>query len=506
MVRLEHITKSFPGVKALDDVSFDIRPGEIHALCGENGAGKSTLMKVLSGIYPYGSYSGRILRVDAARTEPEAQRFQNVSDAAKAGISIIHQELALLPEMSVLDNLFLGRELSWRGGIDMHSQRRRGREHLAALGFHPPLDARVGSLSVGQQQRLEIARALLDKPTVLVLDEPTSALSESDADSLLSWIRELAAGGTACVYISHRMEEVFRISDRITVLRDGRSVWTKARSATDIDDVVRGMVDRPPTDMYAHTPREPGDVLCRVRNVCVHRSGRRILEVGELEVREGEIVGLAGMMGAGRTCLLRTLVGSLAHVRAHGTFTGRDGTPGELPRHPAEAMRQGLFLMPEDRKGQALFLDESIVINTTAANMKHFCRGGRINRRAMRDATCHRIGQFSVKTPSADAAVRTLSGGNQQKVLLCRAAEVNPGLLLLDEPTRGIDVGAKEAIYRQMEAWTRDGWGILWSSSELQELLGISDRVYVLANGRVTAHFDQRPFAEHEVMAHATGQ
>jgi D-xylose transport system ATP-binding protein len=502
MFKLEHITKTFPGVKALDDVSFTIVPGEIHALCGENGAGKSTLMKVLSGVWAHGTYTGRILRKDDDGSETELT-FRTVGEASAAGISIVHQELALMPEMTVLDNLFLGQEKSRFGRLDQHGQRRVAEKHFAALGFNPPLDALVGTLSVGQQQRLEISRALLGNPSVIVLDEPTSALPEEDAANLLVWIRKLADEGTACIYISHRMEEVFKIADRVTVLRDGQSVWTKPAGETDISDVVQAMVDRPATDIYGHVPLEPGSVICKVQNLTVEKSRCRILEVEDLSVRKGEIVGLAGMMGAGRTCLLRTMVGSLTRARSTGRFTGPDGAAGPLPNHPATAMKHGLFLIPEDRKGQALFLNESVTVNATAANMDKFCRRGRINPGAMREATLDRVDQFSVKTASVDTVIRNLSGGNQQKVLLCRAAEVSPGLLLLDEPTRGIDVGAKDAIYRQMEAWTREGWGILWSSSELQELLGISDRIYVLANGRVTAHFNERPFVEHDVMSNA---
>jgi D-xylose transport system ATP-binding protein len=497
MIQLDRITKTFPGVKALDEVSFEILPGEVHALCGENGAGKSTLMKVLSGVYPHGSYTGRIMRGDSEL------RFKGVQEAAAAGIAIVHQELALMPEMTVLDNLFLGKELQHLTLLDKLSQRQTATAHFAGLGFVLPLDILVKNLSIGQQQRLEIARALLAKPSVLVLDEPTSALPEDDAQALLTWIRKLADNGTACIYISHRMEEVFMISDRITILRDGCSVWTKSAKEVSRDDVVAAMVDRPPSDMYAHTSLPPGGQLCQIKNLRVEKGKREILAVDGLTVRRGEIVGLAGMMGAGRSCLLRTLMGSLRHAKVKGDFTDLDGKEGPLPSHPEEAIRKGLFLIPEDRKQEALFLDEDLVTNTTAANMGEFCKHGQVDRKAMGEATRARMKQFAVKAPSGQSLARTLSGGNQQKVLLCRAAEVNPGLLLLDEPTRGIDVGAKEAIYRQMEEWTRNGWGILWSSSELQELLGISDRVYVLANGRVTAHFDKRPFAEQEIMANA---
>jgi len=399
MIRLAHITKTFPGVKALDDVSLEVVPGEVHALCGENGAGKSTLMNVLSGIWPYGSYTGRILQSTENAGDHERElRFHTVNDATNAGVAIVHQELALMPEMTVLDNLFLGRERNCGGRLDKRGQTLAAKEHLGALGFAPPLDAYVKTLTVGQQQRLEIARALLGKPTVLVLDEPTSALPKDDAANLLTWIRRLADAGTACIYISHRMNEVFRIADRITVLRDGRSVWTQPTGTVDVNTVIQAMVDRPPTDMYAHTPVAAGDVICRVQNLRVERAHRCILELDELEVRRGEIVGLAGMMGAGRTCLLRALTGSLRHARVRGTFTGPDNETGPLPNHPAAAMRRGLFLIPEDRKQQALFLDQSIAVNTTAANVSRFRRRGHIDRRAMREATQNRMTQFDIHT------------------------------------------------------------------------------------------------------------
>lgn len=498
IVRLESITKCFPGVKALDDVTLEVHPREVHALCGENGAGKSTLMKVLSGIYPAGSYTGRILGADANEL-----RFQSTNDARRAGIAIIHQELALMQDMTVLDNLFLGREIHKHGRVDYAAERRKAASHLEALGFSIPLDALLSDLSIGMQQRLEIARALLDEPSVLVLDEPTSSLSEEESASILRWIRKLADQGTACVYISHRMEEVFEIADRVTVLRDGKTIWTRRREDLTPDSVIAAMVDRPVSDIYAHTPEPRGNVLCQVKNLKVRKGRRVLLACEDLVVHEGEIVGLAGMMGSGRSALLRCLVGALGCADVQGTITDPAGRISSIPRHPAESLARGIFLIPEDRKLQALFLEEDIQTNATAASVSRYCRSGRIDTAAIRSATGKRMEQFGVKAPGPSAAVNTLSGGNQQKVLLCRAAEVNPRLLLLDEPTRGIDVGAKCAIYRQMEAWTRAGWGILWSSSELQELLGLSDRIYVLAGGNVTKEFKERPFEGHAIMHYA---
>lgn len=507
IICLEDIVKSFPGTKALDRVSFDIYPGEVHALCGENGAGKTTLMKILAGIWPYSSYQGRILKktnLESDKAEVEELRFNNVSHAKKAGIAIVHQELALIPEMSVIDNLFLGSELSRFGVLDKKRQKDIAIKHFNLLDFSPNLDSLAKDLSIAAQQRLEIARTLLDKPAVLILDEPTSSLSENDALKLLNWIRKLANDGTACVYISHRIEEVLQIADRITVLRDGRSVWTKPRKNIKPLEVIEAMVDRPPQDIYAHMPQKPGKLLCQLKNVQVTKRQKKILEVNNLDIHVGEIVGLAGMMGAGRTCLLHTLNGSLKNTKTSGDFFwhGKDGNNNDrLPKNPIEAMAKGIFLIPEDRKNQALFLEENLTMNISCATILRYKKGLRIDTSLLKIITEERMKQFAIKAPGTETVINTLSGGNQQKTLLARAREVAPSLLLLDEPTRGIDVGAKESIYRQMETWVKQGWAILWSSSELQELLGISDRVYVIANGKVKEEFNQRPFNKNEIMA-----
>ncbi len=500
LLKLEGIRKCFPGVVALDEVHLELNAGEVHALIGENGAGKSTLMKVLSGVYPHGSYEGRILK------NGEELRFRSLRDASQAGVVLVHQELALLPELSVLDNLFLGAEIRGPlGFLKREAQQKKAEAHLQALELSLPLEQRVGLLSIGQQQRLEIARALLHDPEVLILDEPTSALPEDDAAQLLEWIRRLARKGTACVYISHRMEEIFQIADQVTVLRDGRSVWTRPREGVEVEAVIAAMVDRPPSDLYGHQPCEPGELVLALRGLRVVKSGGCVLSVPSLELRQGEILGLAGLMGAGRSCLLRLLSGALdAGTRVEGQCSLDGEIWQDLPASPAEARRMGLFLVPEDRKGQALFLEESVAMNTVCASFSSFRRGPVLDHQAIQVQANELKDSFRVKTPSVEQQVKTLSGGNQQKVLMARAALVAPKLLLLDEPTRGIDVGAKDEIYRRMERWTREGWTILWASSELQELLGISDRVLVLAQGELRASFHERPFDEQAVMSAAT--
>ncbi len=500
LLKLEGIRKCFPGVVALDQVDFDLRAGEIHALVGENGAGKSTLMKLLSGVHPFGSYEGRIVK------EGKELRFRSLKDAGQAGIAIVHQELALIQDLSVLDNLFLGAESSRTlGFLDRNTQRSRAHALFAELGITLPLDGKVRELSIGKQQRLEIARALLGQPQVLILDEPTSALPEDEAAQLLEWIRELAGRGTACVYISHRMEEVFSLADRITVLRDGRSVWTRDRDQVKPDAVIAAMVDRPPSDLYGHTPCRPGKVALAVRDLRVLKHGHPILQVPELTVHTGEIVGLAGLMGAGRSCLLQVLAGAATSGSVvQGEWHSGDGQWRSLPSSPAEAGKAGLFLIPEDRKQQALFLEESIASNIGWASLKRFRTPLGLDGAAVMQEAETQMKEFRVKAPNADVNVNTLSGGNQQKVLMGRAAMVAPKILLLDEPTRGIDVGAKNEIYRRMEAWTLEGWSILWASSELQELLGLSDRLIVLSQGNAVASFHQRPFDDQAVMAAST--
>lgn len=501
MIKLQNITKKFNGITVLDRITFEIFPNEVHALCGENGAGKSTLMKILAGIWSYPAYEGQILK--QGNNGNEELRFRDIHDAQEVGIAIVHQELALVQEMTVLDNLFMGKELGFFGIQNKKEQIRIAGEHFRSIDFLPSHTTIVKELNIGWQQRLEIARALLAKPSVLVLDEPTSALPKDDSENLLKWIRKLADNGTACIYISHRMDEVFKIADKITVLRDGKSIWTKPIKKTNPDDVVSAMVARPPASMYSHTPHEPGELLYAVKDVNVIKNNRPILQVNDLKVHCGEIVGLAGMMGSGRSCLLQTLMGAVNNSHVTGSFkSDKEKTWKALPSKPYHAKKQGLFLIPEDRKLQALFMDENLIINLTNATISKYLKNNSLNKPAMEKACRDKMKQFSVKALSPNSIIRTLSGGNQQKMLLGRAAEVSPELLLLDEPTRGIDIATKELIYRQMENWTKQGWGIIWSSSELQELLGISDRIYTLANGSITGEFHKRPFDENTIMSY----
>jgi D-xylose transport system ATP-binding protein len=499
ILNLQQIRKTFPGVVALDSVDLSVYPGEVHAICGENGAGKSTLMKVLSGVYPHGTFAGSI-----TYNNKDVQ-LHSLAEARSAGIALVHQELALLPELSVLDNLFLGQEpRSIWGTIDRRQQQEQALQHFANLNLDLPLYARVHSLSIGQQQRLEIARALLSNPQVLVLDEPTSALPEDDAQQLLEWIRNLAEQGTACLYISHRMDEVFAISQRITVLRDGHSIWSKAAAEVSESDVIRAMVDRPLDQLFPYRTRPLGKRALQVDQLQVRKSGKPILQLEHFSIRAGEIIGLAGMMGSGRSCFMMSLVGGLTGCHATGTLhcpsQTDDLVSSPMPASPQQARQAGVFMIPEDRKNQALLLNDRIIDNMLLANMTDYGHLTGLQQAAMhRDARTGMDG-FRIKAPSYSSRAGQLSGGNQQKILLARAALAAPRVLLLDEPTRGIDVGAKADVYQHMLTWAEQGWAIIWCSSEMPELLGISDRILVFADGQAHPDLLERPFSQEHVM------
>jgi D-xylose transport system ATP-binding protein len=499
LLEMRDITKTFPGVRALDGVTFDLHAGEIHALVGENGAGKSTLMKILGGVYPHPQYGGEIL------IEGEARRFGGIRDAEAAGIAVIFQELSLVKEMSIGENIFLGREPHRFGVIRWDEVYSRAGKLLDDL--HLNLDPRtpVSHLGIGQQQMVEIAKALSQKARILVLDEPTAALTDAEVESLFRILNKLRSQSVAMVYISHKLDEVFHISDRITVLRDGRTVGTERTSDLDEGRVIARMVGREVGDIFPVADHERGEVALEIKNLSVedpNLAGKMLVNDISFNVRRGEVLGIAGLMGAGRSDLLMAVFG--AHA---GRTTGSVYVEGKRARitRPSDAIKHGIGFVTEDRKRFGLILDQTILNNMTLAGLKHLSGRFVTNTDAEAAAGERSMRELRVKANSVFTVAGTLSGGNQQKVVLAKWLLTKPRVLFLDEPTRGIDVGAKQEIYAQINNLARAGLAIVLVSSELPEVLGLSDRVLVLHEGRVTGEFSRAQATPEGVMACATG-
>jgi D-xylose transport system ATP-binding protein len=494
------LTKSFPGVLALRSVSFDLRAGEVHALCGENGAGKSTLIKLLSGFYPHGSYEG------ALEIFGQPARFAGIADAERAGVSVTYQELALVPGLSVAENIFLGREPRRGWLIDHLRMVREARALLRRFRVAIDPDAPVESLGVGQKQLVEIVKALAKDARILILDEPTAALSEHEVQILLGIVRELRGKGIACIYISHKLEEVFALADRITVLRDGASIWTKDAHATNQADVISAMVGREIADLYPRRtasapPANFGPALA-VRGLSVADStGRARLHDISFEVAPGEVLGIGGLMGAGRSELLMHLFGAWGR-RTTGEVTLAGAPLPVLP--PNEILARGLVLVSEDRRRYGLVLEESIGFNLSLSSLAHLTRGPLLDAEREHAQNTAQFRDLRVKAPSLESVVGKLSGGNQQKVVLGKALMTRPRVVLLDEPTRGIDVGAKAEIYDLIQRLTAAGQAVVLVSSELPELLGLSDRILILHDGRVAGEFP-RGATQEDLLAAALG-
>ncbi len=498
IVAFRGVGKTFPGVVALDGVSFDLTPGECHALCGENGAGKSTLMKLLSGVIC--DYGGEIL----VRGEPV--RFRGTREAEAAGIAIIHQELNLVEQLSAAANIFLGRERRTAMGLlDDTTMERESAELLAELEC--PVDPRTpaGSLRVGDQQLLEIAKAVSLASDVLIMDEPTSALTDAEVARLDRVIARLRARGVTILYISHKMDEVFRLADRITVLRDGRVVTTVDRTATTPREITSWMVGRDIAAHDFHGSRSSGAEVLAIRSLTLpwpdHPRGYRLKDVS-LELRAGEILGVAGLMGAGRTELLETIFGA-----AEPTWTGEILLDGRSVRfsHPADACAAGIAMVTEDRKRLGLFPDLDVAANVSLCSLNEAVRGGLLSRSREESLVAGPLRETGVKTPGPHAAITGLSGGNQQKCIIGRWLLVKPRVLLLDDPTRGIDVGAKAELYALIDRLCREGLAVILTSSELPELLALADRIIVLSEGRLTAEFPRAAATEQKIMEAATG-
>ncbi len=494
------IRKSFQNVRALDGVSFDVRAGEIHALVGENGAGKSTLMKVLSGVYPYPEYEGEI------RFQGALRRFRSVHESAQAGIAVVYQELSLVPEMTVGENIFLGREPRHLGAIHWNILYSRATALLRELKLDIDARTQVLELGMGKQQLVEIAKALSQDARLLVLDEPTAALTESESETLFRILESLRARGIAIIYISHRLEEVFRLAQRVTVLRDGQTIATRSTEKLDEPGIIAMMVGREVSQLFPASTRTPGEVVFEARNITVkdpNIPGKYLLQNVSLAVREGEVLGIAGLMGAGRTELLETLFGSRA-----GKTAGEIRVAGREVdiKRPADAIAHGIGFVTEDRKRSGLVLDQTILRNMTLAALPRL--SGRVMTHEEREAASGNrlFHSLRVKANSMFALAGTLSGGNQQKVVLGKWLMTNPRVLFLDEPTRGIDVGAKQEIYAEIDKLARLGLAVVMVSSELPEVLGLSDRILVLHEGRVSGEFPRANATPEALMACATGQ
>jgi ribose transport system ATP-binding protein len=486
---MQHITKSFPGVQALRDVLLEVRRGEIHALMGENGAGKSTLMKILAGIY---HPDGGTIEID-----DQPVSIDTPNKARALGISIIHQELNLAPSLSVAENISLGREPHTAGGwLDSRTMNRNAQRMLEQIGATFTPTTVVATLSIAQQQLVEIAKSLSENARILVMDEPTASLSERETQKLFDIIRALRQQGIAIIYISHRMSEVYELADRVTILRDGQYVGTLEGEAINADELIRRMVGRSLNDLYVHDVINPGEIVLEAKNLT---DGHGI-GPASLTLRKGEIVGLSGLIGAGRTELARLLFGA---DRASGGEILVHGRPVKIKR-PLDAIRAGIGLVPESRKEQGLFLQMAILENITINAMPLLSMGGFLNKYSLQRAAQKQVDDLSIRLASLDLPVVSLSGGNQQKVVLARWLTLRPGVLILDEPTRGVDVGAKAEIYRIMSQLADAGVALLMISSELPEIVGMSDRILVMREGQIVAELPGRTTTQEEIMSYAT--
>ncbi len=496
LLRMSRINKRFPGVVALDDVSFDVHAGEVHCLIGENGAGKSTLMNIMSGTYT--EFDGEML----LSGQPVA--FHNTRDAQSSGIAMIHQELNLVPELTVYENIFLGREHKTRvGTLNRRAMRKAAQELMTRLGLAIDTDRQIGQLRVGQRQLVEIAKALSLNARIIIMDEPTSALSDTEVDYLFGVIRGLREHNVAVVYISHRLDEVFAIADRITVLRDGRLVATMLKRDVNRRRLISLMVGRDLEVLYPKESVPFGDTILQVEHLSYRQGRATLLDDVSLNVRRGEIVGIAGLMGAGRTQLLEAIFGVYSPRHLSGRIV-LNGQPVAF-NSPHEAIERGLGLIAEDRKQQSLVLERSVSENTSLAALHQFLnRLTIIKAKAERRAVRQVVNDLNVKTPTIETIVANLSGGNQQKVVIGKFLLSEIVLFLLDEPTRGIDVGAKAEIYHLVGQLARNGTAFLLVSSEMPELLAVCDRIYVLCEGRLTAEFDREAFDQEAIMEAAT--
>ncbi len=496
ILEMANITKEFPGVKALDDVTFKVDEGQILFLVGENGAGKSTLMKVLSGVWPYGSYSGQVI------INGEVQQYKTIKDSEKAGLAIIYQELALIPELSVYENIYLGHEIkNPNGTINWNETIVQTKKQLERVGLDVDPSTKVKDLGTGKQQLIEIAKALSKNVRILILDEPTSSLNEDDSENLLNLILELKKQGVTCIMISHKLKEVLAIADKVTVLRDGKTVASLDKSELTEEVIIKHMVGRELKNIYPKREHIAiGDVTFEVKDwkVYDYNVSRQLLKGINLKVRKGEILGLAGLMGAGRTEFALSVFGNPRNYKVEGKAY-KDGKEINYAK-PKDAIADGFAYVSEDRKGDGLILDQDIKQNITLSSLRELAKGFIIdkNREIVESEQFRK--DLHIKTPSIDVKVSTLSGGNQQKVSLAKWMMTKPDILILDEPTRGIDVGAKYEIYTLMNQLVEQGMSIIMISSELPEVLGMSDRICVVSGGVIAGEMSGEEATQENIM------
>jgi len=490
LLEVKGLTKSFPGVLALRGVSLHLKKGEVLSLIGENGAGKSTLMKILAGVQP--ADSGEYL------IEGGPVNFQNVRDAMNRGIALIHQELNLASNLDLAANIFLGREPNKKGIIQDNEIREEATKYLQRVGLDLPTDTITGTLPIGKQQLVEIAKALSCDARVLIMDEPTSSLSQKETETLFEVVKDLKNQGISVIYISHRLGEVIELSDRVTVFRDGENAGDLAKEEINHENMVRLMVGRDLSEFYDRQIHQPGKTVLQAREII--SPAYSTIPVS-FEVRAGEIVGIAGLVGAGRTELLQTIFGVTPALGGELELDGKSFRP----QCPADAINAGIALAPEDRKQHGLVLPMTVRENSSLPSLERDQTKGFLNQEAELKISEKAVEQMQIKTPSIEQIARFLSGGNQQKIVLGKWLAMNPKLLMLDEPTRGIDVGAKREIYKLMEKLAGEGMAIIFVSSEMEEVLGMADRAYIMHEGKISGELDRNELSEESIMNLATG-
>ncbi|MDD3214505.1 MAG: sugar ABC transporter ATP-binding protein [Eubacteriales bacterium] len=498
ILKMHNITKEFPGVKALDQVNIEVEEGEIHAICGENGAGKSTLMNVLSGIYPYGSYDGDII------FHGKECRFHDIKESERMGIVIIHQELALVPYLSIAENMFLGNEREKGGIVNWDLTYQKANEFMAMVGLHENSRTLVKDIGMGKQQLVEIAKALAKDVKLLILDEPTSSLNESDAKNLLDLLLDFKKKrGITSILISHKLNELAYCADKITIIRDGHTIETLIKGHDEITEarIIKGMVGREMTSRFPPRDHKIGDVALEIKNWTVYHplyADRKVVDNVSLTVHKGEVVGVAGLIGAGRTELAMSVFGKAYGTRISGELY-KDGEPLEL-HNVSQAISAGLSYVTEDRKGNGLIVPDSIKHNFTLARPAFISKRGILDKDLEVQKAKHLREMLNVKTPTVEQLVANLSGGNQQKVLVGKWIFAKPDVLLLDEPTRGIDVGAKYEIYQIINDLVAQGKAVLMISSELPEILGMCDRIYVMNEGHIIGELNAQDASQESIM------